>query len=206
MVENNTATADLMTRYKAEKKNAKPLVAPQANAMAAVIAPIMNDKKEVKAVAAYTNAKGEFVPAVKSDKDKANEKIFLYLLGALVALLLNFIGIPPLAFALGMYLPLQLNTPLVAGGLLAYFVTKSSKDKEVVLKREQRGTLIASGFIAGAALFGIIGALLKFVGVDIWISIWDSNKIGGEIAALVAFVALFIYFRWDTYRADKIKE
>jgi putative OPT family oligopeptide transporter len=206
MVENNTATPDLVKRYKAEKKNAKPLVAPQANAMAAVIAPIMNDKKEVKAVAAYTNAKGEFVPAVKSDKEKANEKIFLYLLGALVALLLNFIGIPPLAFALGMYLPLQLNTPLVAGGLLAYYVSKSSKNKDVVLKREQRGTLIASGFIAGAALFGIIGALLKFVGVDIWISIWDSNKIGGEIAALVAFVVLFIYFVWDTYRADKIKE
>lgn len=206
MVEDSTASPQLMKRYTAEKKNAKPLVAPQANAMAAVIAPIMNDKVETKAAAAYTNSKGELVPAVKSEKEKANEKLFLYLLGALVALLLNFIGIPPLAFALGMYLPLQLNTPLVAGGLLAYFVSKSSKDKEIALKREQRGTLIASGFIAGAALFGIIGALLKFFGVDVWLYIWDTNRIGGEIAALVAFVGLFLYFRWDTYRADKIKD
>ncbi len=227
LVEKGTASPKLMKEYKAEKKNAKPLVAPQANAMAAVIAPIMSDKKEVKTIAAQNingllvpadkkvkgeiiaaikNSKGELVPAGKTEKEKANEKIFLYLLGALVALLLNFIGIPPLAFALGMYLPLQLNTPLVAGGLLAYFVAKSSKDKEVALKREQRGTLIASGFIAGAALFGIIGALLKFFGVDIWISVWDKNPIGGQVAALIAFVALFVYFRWDTYRADKIKD
>ncbi|MEI6090265.1 MAG: oligopeptide transporter, OPT family [bacterium] len=226
-VVDSTASPELMARYKAEKKNAKPLVAPQANAMAAVISPIMSDKQEVKTIraqningvlvpadkkvkgeiiAAITNAKGELVPAGKTEKEKANEKIFLYLLGALVALLLNFIGIPPLAFALGMYLPLQLNTPLVAGGLLAYYVSKSSKDKAISLKREQRGTLIASGFIAGAALFGIIGALLKFFGVNIWLGLWDKNLIGGEIAALVAFVVLFLYFVWDTYRADKIKE
>jgi putative OPT family oligopeptide transporter len=225
-VVDSTASPELMARYTAEKKNAKPLVAPQANAMAAVISPIMSDKQEVKTIraqningvlvpadknvkgeiiAAITNAKGELVPAGKTEKEKANEKIFLYLLGALVALLLNFIGIPPLAFALGMYLPLQLNTPLVAGGLLAYFVSKSSKNKDIVLKREQRGTLIASGFIAGAALFGIIGALLKFFGVNIWLGIWDKNLIGGEITALAAFIVLFIYFVWDTYRADKVK-
>lgn len=225
-VVDSTASPELMARYTAEKKNAKPLVAPQANAMAAVISPIMSDKQEVKTIraqningvlvpadknvkgeiiAAITNAKGELVPAGKTEKEKANEKIFLYLLGALVALLLNFIGIPPLAFALGMYLPLQLNTPLVAGGLLAYFVSKSSKNKDIVLKREQRGTLIASGFIAGAALFGIIGALLKFFGVDIWLGVWDKNLIGGEITALAAFIVLFIYFVWDTYRADKVK-
>ena len=99
-----------------------------------------------------------------------------------------------------------MNTPLIAGGLLAYFVNKSSKDTKVVEKRNQRGTLIASGFIAGAAIFGIFGALMKFVGIEVGSGIWKGNDIGGEIAALSAFILLFLYMKWDTYRADKIKD
>ena len=185
-VQSGTATAEVQAIYddNIDAANKNKLVAPQANAMAAVISPIM------------------------SDGGDATEKLFLYVLGALIAILFNFIGISPLPFALGMYLPLQLNTPLIAGGLLAHFISKSSKDPTVVEKREQRGTLIASGFIAGAALFGILGALLKFFGVDVNVGeiIWsgENGEIGSQIAAVVAFVLLFMYFKWDSYRANKV--
>lgn len=176
-VEAGTATPELQTKYQEELKKAKPLVAPQANAMVAVIQPIMAEEGE------------------------GSNKVFLYVIGAVIALLLNWLGISPLAFALGMYLPLHLNTPLVIGGLLAHFVGKSSKDKKLVEAREQRGTLIASGFIAGAAIFGIIGALMMNVFGDMNLGIWEHSDKGFEWLALVAFAALVFYMRWDTYRA-----
>mgnify|MGYP000870773408 FL=1 len=122
--------------FSADNPNA--LAAPQANAMAAVIQPLMSAEAQVNWM--------------------------LYLVGALLILVVNALGISPLAFALGMYLPLELNTPLLAGGLVAWFVKSRTKDEKINNSRSQRGTLIASGFIAGGALFGVFGALLKFFG------------------------------------------
>lgn len=156
--------------------NPEALVAPQANAMAAVIQPLMSN---------------------------ADVSWMLYLVGAVIALLLNFIGISPLAFALGMYLPLHLNTPLVVGGLLSHFVSKSSKDEKLVGARKQRGTLIASGFIAGAAIFGVIGAILKFAKLDLSIDPWPEASNGPEILAIIMFGALVAFAAWFTFKANK---
>jgi putative OPT family oligopeptide transporter len=152
-----------------------PLVAPQANAMAAVIQPLMSPG--------------------------ANVSWMLYIVGAIVALLLNAIGISPLAFALGMYLPLHLNTPLLVGGIISHFVKNSSKNEALVTARNQRGTLIASGFIAGAAIFGVIGAFLRFFGVNLNTGLWAPGSHGAEYVALLMFIAIIIYMLWDTYRA-----
>jgi len=165
--------------------SSSPMEAPQANAMAAVIEPLMS-----------ADAKVDWM---------------LYLVGAMIALIVNFLGIPPLAFALGMYLPLHLNTPLIVGGAIAHFVSKSSKDEKLVNARNQRGTLIASGFMAGAAIFGVIGAFLIFFGiidkdlnlVDLifgghWETAW-----GSEFLAFIMFALLMVYFVWDTMRAKK---
>ena len=153
-----------------------PLAAPQANAMAAVIDSLMNSGKPIPWV--------------------------LYLIGAMMALFMNWLGIAPLAFALGMYLPQDLNTPLLVGGLIAYYISKSSKDEKLVNARNQKGTLIASGFMAGAAIFGVIGALLIFFNVldkDIY-KVWFES-LGAEIVALIMFALLIVYFIWDSMRA-----
>jgi putative OPT family oligopeptide transporter len=154
-----------------------PLVAPQANAMAAVIEPLM-------------------LPGAKV-------YWMLYIAGALLALLLNFIGVPPLAFALGMFIPLGLNTPLIVGGLLNHFMSKETKkqNKELAAARSARGTLISSGMIAGAAIFGVIGALLLFFGFDLNTGLFADTPITGEIVALIAFVLLICYFVWDCKKA-----
>ena len=115
------------------------LVAPQANAMAAVIKPLME---------------GGATPWM------------LYFAGAALALILTMIGVPALAFALGMFIPLDLNTPLLIGGLVSWYVSTRSKDEKVNKMRRERGTLIASGFIAGGALMGVISAVLKYAGAD----------------------------------------
>jgi len=153
----------------------EPLVAPQANAMAAVIKPLMSVG--------------------------ANVPWYLYLTGAILSLIINFLGISPLAFALGMYLPLHLNSPLLVGGLISHFMQKSKKGEAIANARHQRATLIASGFIAGAALLGVVGALLKFFKVELATQIWEKNPIGGEIVGVFAFVALMVYFVWDSRRA-----
>ncbi len=153
----------------------EPLVAPQANAMAAVIKPLMSI--------------GADVPW------------YLYLVGSILALIINFLGISPLAFALGMYLPLHLNAPLLVGGVINHYMNKSKHGEKVAQARNQRATLIASGFIAGAALLGVAGALLKFFKVELNTNIWESNPIGGEIVGIIAFVVLMIYFVWDSRRA-----
>ncbi len=154
-----------------------PLVAPQANAMAAVIEPLM--------------LKG------------AQIHWMLYIVGALISLLVYLLGISPLAFALGMFIPLDLNTPLVIGGLLNHFISKSSKNEKLATARTQRGTLISSGFIAGAALFGVFGALLLFFGVKTDMGIWSEGSYGGEWVALIAFIIMISYFVWDSMRAKE---
>jgi putative OPT family oligopeptide transporter len=149
------------------------LVAPQANAMAAVIQPLMSN------VAA---------PWV------------LYLVGAVIALILTMIKIPPLAFALGMYIPQELNTPLVAGGLIAWWVKSRSTNEKLNNARYSRGMLIASGFIAGGALFGVLSAFLRFANVEMLVDHWAETQ-GGEITGLIMFILLFAYALADSMRA-----
>ena len=147
------------------------LVAPQANAMAAVIKPLME---------------GGSTPWM------------LYFAGAALALILTMIGVPALAFALGMFIPLDLNTPLLIGGLVSWYVSTRSKNEKVNKMRKERGTLIASGFIAGGALMGVVSAVLKYAGAD-WYNAWS----GAEYLAVVMYVAIIGYFIWDSFRAKE---
>lgn len=147
------------------------LVAPQANAMAAVIKPLME---------------GGATPWM------------LYFAGAALALILTMIGVPALAFALGMFIPLELNTPLLIGGLVSWFVSTRSKDEAVNKSRRDRGTLIASGFIAGGALMGVVSAILKYAGAD-WYKAWS----GAEWLAVVMYIVIIGYFIWDAMRGKK---
>ena len=145
------------------------LVAPQANAMAAVIKPLME---------------GGATPWL------------LYFAGAALALILTMIGVPALAFALGMFIPLDLNTPLLIGGLVSWYVGTRSKDENVNKARRERGTLIASGFIAGGALMGVISAILKYCGAD-WFISWS----GAEVLAVVMYILIILYFIYDSMKA-----
>jgi len=148
------------------------LVAPQANAMAAVIGPMMS---------------GQAAPWM------------LYLAGALMSLILTMIGVPALAFALGMFIPLELNTPILIGGIIAHFVSTRSKDEKINNARRERGTLIASGFIAGGALMGVVSAGLRFGGINFVNEAWFESH-SAEILALVMFFAIGAYFIWDSLR------
>ena len=145
------------------------LVAPQANAMAAVIKPLME---------------GGATPWL------------LYFAGAALAVILTMIGVPALAFALGMFIPLDLNTPLLIGGLVSWYVGTRSKDENVNKARRERGTLIASGFIAGGALMGVISAILKYCGAD-WFITWS----GAEVLAVVMYILIILYFIYDSMKA-----
>ena len=151
------------------------LVAPQANAMAAVIQPLMT---------------GGQTPWM------------LYFCGAALALLLTAIGVPALAFALGMFIPMSLNAPLVVGGLVAWFVSTRTKDAATNKARFDRGTLIASGFIAGGALMGVVSAILKFANVDWHLSTWAASK-GAEWTGLAMYIAIIVYFAWHSLKAKK---
>ena len=151
------------------------LVAPQANAMAAVIQPLMT---------------GGQTPWM------------LYFCGAALALLLTAIGVPALAFALGMFIPMSLNAPLVVGGLVAWFVSTRTKDAATNKARFDRGTLIASGFIAGGALMGVVSAILKFANVDWHLSSWAASK-GAEWTGLAMYIAIIVYFAWHSLKAKK---
>lgn len=141
------------------------LVAPQANAMAAVIEPLMI---------------GQGAPWL------------LYGVGAVLALLLNLLGVPVLAFALGMFIPLELNTPLVIGGFISWLMNRTT-DPNLAQKRQEKGTLIASGFIAGGALMGVVSATLKFAGADWWLNSW-ADSAGAQITGIAAYLALITYF------------
>lgn len=116
----------------------------------------------------------------------------LYIVGAVLALLLNWLAVPALAFCLGMFIPLPLNVPMLVGGLVSYFVGRSSKDKEVLKARTERGTLIASGFIAGGALFGVFSAITVMCGVPLPSG---GDEFGPQILGLVAYAAIigFLY-------------
>ena len=149
------------------------LVAPQANAMAALIKPMMSG---------------------------APAPWLLYASGAFLALILNMIGVPALAFALGLYLPLGLNTPILIGGLLNHFVTTRSKDEKLNNARREQGTLIASGFIAGGALMGVVSAVIRFAGFNFVNKEWMEST-GGEVLSIVMFLLLCGYTVWHTTRA-----
>lgn len=140
------------------------LVAPQANAMAAVIQPMMNG---------------------------GNAPWLLYGIGALIAIVLNACKVPALAFCLGMFIPIDLNLPLLVGGAVSWFVSSRSKDKAVNAARQEKGTLIASGFIAGGALMGVVSAVLRFANVDLWLGGWNARY--GEAIAIIPYIAIIAY-------------
>ncbi len=142
------------------------LVAPQANAMAAIIQPLMFN---------------------------GSTPWILYIVGAVLAILLDIIGVPALAFSLGMFIPLQLNLPLLVGGLLAWFIKSRSKDEELNKARGEKGTLLASGLLAGGAIMGVVSAILKYCGVE---PTFMADYIGSpmfNILAIVMFAALCVY-------------
>lgn len=140
------------------------LVAPQANAMAAVIQPLMN---------------GGGAPWV------------LYGIGAIIAIVLTMCKIPALPFALGMFIPIDLNLPLLVGGGISWFVGSRSKDAKVNAERQEKGTLIASGFIAGGALMGVVSAILKFANVNVYLTDWQAMY--GEAIAIIPYIALIVF-------------
>ena len=148
------------------------LAAPQANAMAAVIDPLMN---------------GVGAPWP------------LYALGAVIAVVLTLCKMPALAFALGMFIPMELNVPLVIGGAISWYVTTRSKDESVNKARGEKGNLLASGFIAGGALMGVVSALLRFGGISFDYAAWWANPLS-ELCSLVAYILLIIYFIKATKR------
>ena len=142
------------------------LVAPQANAMAAIIQPLMFN---------------------------GSTPWILYIVGAVLAILLDVIGVPALAFSLGMFIPLQLNLPLLVGGFLAWFIKSRSKDEALNKARGEKGTLLASGLLAGGAIMGVLSAILKYCGVE---PTFMTKYIGTpvfNILAIVMFVALCVY-------------
>lgn len=142
------------------------LAAPQANAMAAVIEPLMS---------------GIQAPWL------------LYGIGAILAIILNFCGIPALAFALGMFINLELNIPLLVGGAINWYVTSRSKDAALNTRRGEKGTLLASGFIAGGALMGVVSAGLRYADINWMNEAWVANS-WSQVVALVAYALLIFYF------------
>lgn len=153
------------------------LVAPQANAMAAVIQPLMN---------------GGGAPWI------------LYGIGALIAIVLTMCKIPALAFALGMFIPIDLNLPLLIGGAISWFVASRSKDAQVNAERHEKGTLIASGFIAGGALMGVVSAILKFANVDLFLTSWHAGY--GEAVALLPYIGIIAFIIGVAMKVNEKKQ
>lgn len=141
------------------------LAAPQANAMAAVIDPLMN---------------GVGAPWA------------LYGAGAVLALVLTYFKVPALAFALGMFIPLELNLPLLVGGAINWYVTTRSKDESVNQERGEKGTLLASGFIAGGALMGVVSAVMRYCDINLVNENWLSNPLS-QLVSLIAYALLITY-------------
>ena len=166
--------------FVATPEHPNPMVAPQANAMAAIIEPLMAG---------------------------SGVSWMLLGIGAVISILVNWLGVSPLAFALGMFIPLQLNTPLIVGGLLNHWINKKGTDPQLTNARHQRAILISSGFIAGAALFGVLGALIIFLTGDgdaLNFKLWnDPSGTGAQIVALFVFIGLIAYFIWETKRAKR---
>jgi putative OPT family oligopeptide transporter len=151
------------------------LPAPQANAMAAIIQPLMSNQ-----------------PA----------PWMLYIAGACIALILAMINVPVLAFALGMYLPQEINTPLLIGGLISQYVSTRSKNEKLNNSRRERGTLIASGFIAGGALMGVISVIIRSTGANWLMTEWAESH-AAELVGIIMFMVLCIYMIWDSLRAKE---
>ncbi len=153
------------------------IAAPQANAMAAVIEPLMS---------------GSGAPWA------------LYAIGAVLAIILNFCKIPALAFALGMFIPLELNTPLLIGGAISWYVGSRSKDQALNSVRLEKGTLLASGFIAGGALMGVVSAAMRFAGINLVDIKWmESNSAG--VLAIVMYILLIAYLASSSLKAKEEK-
>ena len=153
------------------------LAAPQANAMAAVIEPLMS---------------GAGAPWI------------LYGIGAALAVILNFCKVPALAFALGMFIPLDLNTPLLIGGAISWYVGSRSKDQSINTARLEKGTLLASGFIAGGALMGVVSAALRFGGINLMNEAWATSR-GAEGVAILMYILLIAYLTFNSLQAKKEK-
>ncbi len=160
-----TVSGVIMVLNEAYGFNSGALAAPQANAMAAVIDPLMN---------------GVGAPWL------------LYGIGAALALILTWCGVPALAFALGMFIPLELNLPLVVGGAINWYVTTRSKDEKLNAERGEKGTLLASGFIAGGALMGVVSAAMRFGGINLINESWLANP-WSEVISLVVYALLILY-------------
>lgn len=157
--------------------NSGQLAAPQANAMAAVIEPLMSG---------------------------AGAPWLLYGIGTVIAIILNFCGIPALAFALGMFIPIELNTPLLIGGAINWYVGSRSKDKNLNAARVEKGTLLSSGFIAGGALMGVVSAALRFAGVDLYQAEWASGTQAAWLA-FVMYALLIIYLIRSSMKISQTK-
>ena len=153
------------------------LVAPQANAMAAVIEPLMSGGKA---------------------------PWLLYGIGAILALVLNAFKVPALAFALGMFIPLDLNLPLLIGGAIAWYVGSRSKDEKVNKERSDKGTLLASGFIAGGALMGVVSAIIKYANVDLSVGAWSESG-AAQYLGLFVYILLIAYLIYACMKEDKAK-
>lgn len=151
------------------------LAAPQANAMAAVIEPLMSG---------------------------AGAPWALYAIGAVLAIVLNFCKIPALAFALGMFIPLDLNTPLLIGGIVSWYVGSRSQDADLNRARLEKGTLIASGFIAGGALMGVVSAALRFAGINLMNEAWATGH-AAEILAVAMYLVLIAYLALSALKTKK---
>jgi putative OPT family oligopeptide transporter len=151
------------------------LAAPQANAMAAVIEPLMS---------------GQGAPWL------------LYGIGAAIAIVLTLFKVPALAFALGMFIPMELNIPLLVGGAINWYVTSRSKDSELNRARGDKGTLIASGFIAGGALMGVVSAALRFAGISFdYVAWWENNW--SEVISLIMYILVIVWMVRSTLNAKK---
>ena len=153
--------------------NPDVMAAPQANAMAAVIDPLMM---------------GGDTPWI------------LYSVGAVFACLLNWLGVPALAFALGMFIPFHLNAPLLVGGAISWFVGSRSKDEKLNKARQEKGTLLASGFIAGGALMGVVSAGMTLSGFSYECPLSDGVT---SALAVVIYLALIGFLICSCLKAKK---
>jgi len=175
------------------ESNTKQLPAPQANMIAAVSKGLLSDPK--------------------------SEPILLYGLGGIVSFLLFMAGVPMLAFALGMYLPIGINMVILLGALTSWIISKTGGSDRVRKARSEQGILIASGMMAGAAIFGLlvavmripdIGALIRFISVGKKYSLVDGELVEGikldyfshhgELISFIALVGLaftcFLLAKW----------
>ena len=165
--------------YVADAAHPRALPAPQANAMAAVIQSMMAS---------------------------ADVPWFLFGIGAVIAVTIQLMGISALAFGLGMYLPIELNTPLLVGAIVAWWVRRSPNDAALGRARENRGTLIASGFIAGGSLAGVadgaIQGIASATGREVTWALEDTGGTG-NLLGLGVFLLLSLGIALAALRARR---